>query len=42
METNLTVEINMGESYIYAPSFQHDDTPQVSAKLTTMGEDLGQ
>ena len=39
METNLTV--NMGGIYTFAPSFQRDETLQVSAKLIKMSQDLG-
>jgi hypothetical protein len=41
MEKSLTVTINVGESYIYAPAFQRDNTLHVTNVITAMGEDLG-
>ncbi|KAJ1486851.1 hypothetical protein T484DRAFT_1745382 [Baffinella frigidus] len=41
MEKSLTVTINVGESYIYAPAFQRDNTLHVTKVIAAMGEDLG-
>jgi hypothetical protein len=41
MEESLTVTINVAESYIYAPSFQRDDSLQVTNVTIAMGEKLG-
>jgi hypothetical protein len=41
MEKSLTVTINVGESYIYAPAFQRDSTLYVTNVITAIGEDSG-